>query len=295
MTAGLVEAYFSKNTYLPVQPVVRKKMIGILESNASMEVRRAALEEAVYAFPLVAYNLLRYINSDVFKLKTKIVVLKQAVSLPTIDKLSELIRAMPEVAPEVDEKFSLSRFEEHARATALSVQILATLAKKFSTLDRERVYTAAMIHDVGRLFLVMSDIGGYMTVFRESADMPSVIEAERKYYGTDHAVLGGLAAEAAGIKDADVLTAIKMHHDIPTGAGVLLAYADRIVKRFGIGPSGGTSMNILSAGQDDNRLKAAVEEEVHMTIGEILMHVLSEVDTQMAGGMVQFKMVVGAV
>lgn len=243
-----------------------------------------AVEDMAYAHPLFSYNLLKLVNSPVFNLKNKIVGLKQAVLLPTFDKLAELFGAMPEYPADLDDIFSLSRFEEHSRATALTVQILAGLGRRFSSVDRERYITAALLHDVGRVFLLLSDPPGTLKMMKESEETGLVIENEKKYFGTDHATLGALAMDAAGISDVDLLDAVRMHHGVPSGAGVLVAYADRVVKRFGIGPSEGMALSVTPETQEDLRLKVALEETVHLTVGEVLMRILSEIDTLMISG-----------
>lgn len=291
---GLIESYFSKTPYLPIRPDVRAKLRLVMESTAeAQEVRRMALEEAAYAYPLFAYNLLKLVNSEVFNLKTKIVAIKQAVLLPTFDKFGELIAASPDYPPELEAGFSLARFEEHGRASALAVQLLASLGRRFSTVDRERLYTAALLHDVGRVFLVMSDPAGYARVQREDPEAPSIVESERKYFGTDHATLGANALEAVGISDKGMLEGVRGHHEVPTGEAVLVAYADRIVKRFGIGPSDALSLSAGQTGQDDVRMKVAVEEALHHTIGDILMHVLSDIDGRIIAGMPNLKSLTG--
>lgn len=292
----MIEEYFSKTEYLPVQPFLRVKLRTIIESNEGQETRRAAIEEAACAFPVFAFNLLKLVNSPVFNLKTKVVTLKQAVMLPTFDKLSELVASMPEYPAGHEERFSLGRFEEHGRAAAVVVQLLATLGKRFSTIDRERLYTAALIHDIGRIFLVMSDLDGYVRLLGQHDETSSVISAEKKYFATDHATLGALALEMMGINEEPIQSAVRLHHEVPTGQAVLVAYADRLVKRFAIGPSGGFSpLGSAESGHDEARLRVAMEEAIYMTIGEIHMQVLSEVDAVLSSGLVQFKALAGKV
>lgn len=294
---GPIDAYFANAAYLPVQPSLRNKLRAVLDSNASQEVRRAALEEAAQAFPVFAYNLLKLINSPVFNLKTKILVIKQAVTLPTFDKLAEMLKAMPDYPAETEKIFSMARFEEHGRAAALTVQLLSQLSRKFSTLDRERYYTAALIHDIGRLFLVLGDPAGYSRLMREKTPGTQFIEIERGYFGTDHAMLSALAIEKMGVVDKEIVAAVRQHHEVPSGNAVVLAYADRIIKRFGIGLGLTTEMwqAMSSDNYDDLKLKVAVEETLHQTVGEVLMHVLSEVDTLLTSGLAQFKTLVGTV
>ena len=291
---GPVESYFSKTAYLPVQSAIRANLKTVIESTAPQEVRRTAIEEAAYAFPLFSYNLLKLVNSSVFNLKSKVVTLKQAATLPTFDMLADLIRSMPEYPADMEPTFSAVRFEEHGRATALTVQLLSSLGRRFSTLDRERFYTSALLHDVGRIFLLLSDVQGYRRIIAENTESTSVIDAEKKYYGTDHATVGVLALEAIGIGDADLLNGVRQHHETPSGPGVLVAYADRIVKRFGIGPSLAGAMSVSPDAADDARLKVALEETIHMTVGDALMHVLSEIDSTLSSGMPQYKSLIGA-
>ncbi len=295
--SNLVETYFSKHPYLPITPRLRHQLQAILDSSAPQETRRSAVEEAAYAYPTFTFNLLKLVNSEKFNLKTKIVVIKQASTIPTFELLADLLNQMPDYPADLESRFSLGKLEEHGRATALAVQLLATIGKRFSTQERERFFTAAILHDIGRCFLVMSDLNGYLKVVRdaEGDEESSVMIAEKTYFGTDHATLSAVALESIGITDTDMLTAVREHHGFPAGPTVLLAYADRFVKRFCIGPSDGVVMSVSMSNPDETRLKVALEEVLHMTIGDILMHVLSEIDTALTSGMVQFKYLAGGV
>ncbi len=279
---GQVETYFQHNDYLPVRPVLRARLQSILDSRSSPEMRRVAIEETAYVFPLFAFNLLKLVNSSKFNLKTKIVVLKQAMTFPTLEQFADLVCIMPEYPAELSDVLSLDRFEQHSRAAAVTVQILSSIGKRFSTLDRERLFSAALFHDIGRIFLAVSDPDGYQRLVSKTDESMPRLQAERMYFGTDHATVGALALESIGIADADVLSAVRLHHDVPPGFGVLVAYADRLVKRFGVGPSTGSDMAVGVETRDDAVLRVAVEETVHETIGEVLMHVLSEVDAHLA-------------
>ncbi|MBI4179615.1 HDOD domain-containing protein [bacterium] len=295
---GPLDDYFSKHEYLPYQPRLRRRLLTVIEASASQDVRRAAIEEVAHIQPVFAFNLFKFVNSQAFNLQTKIIRIKQAATLPALEALGKMIEATPEYPPELERLFSLERFEEHGRVTALAVLILSQLSKRFGTVQRECLYTAAMLHDIGRLFLVSSDPAGYARLLNESAALDPekrapVLEAEMKYFGTDHATLGVAALERIGIVDKDICAAVREHHSVPPAGGpVLLAYADRVVKRFGMGPSfGGASFDDA----EDARIKIGVEESLHLTIGEALMHILTDIDNLRAGGMINFKNLAGDV
>jgi len=126
---------------------------------------------------------------------------------------------------------------EHAVATALAADMLSS---RLSRKDRSTVYTAALLHDIGKTVLNLYVGKSYDPIFALVTDnrIP-FLDAERHVLGIDHQQLG-LHISRQWHFPPKVTTAIGYHHN-PLKAKenrdlvALIYVANRIVSAMGIG------------------------------------------------------------
>jgi putative nucleotidyltransferase with HDIG domain len=97
----------------------------------------------------------------------------------------------------------------HSVITAILSQLLI---KKAKLQVDSALFTAALLHDVGKLVLntyIEGEIGNLVEVTQKEG--LSLIEAEREAFGIDHAELGGIIAETWQFPSA-LINSIKNHH-----------------------------------------------------------------------------------
>jgi len=100
---------------------------------------------------------------------------------------------------------------EHA---TLAGPVAARLAEHPAIkLDAKQAYTAATLHDVGKIALSNSHASDYeRVVSRVYNEATSFVAVEREHFGFDHAELGARIAEAWGLP-ATMVAVIRHHHD----------------------------------------------------------------------------------
>jgi putative nucleotidyltransferase with HDIG domain len=162
----------------------------------------------------ITANILKLCNSAYFGIKVPVSSLHQAVSFLGHRNLMSVIFASCSVkyyrsyVPGYDlEKGELWR---HSVACAILSQILA---QKSGQKDHQVLFTAGLLHDIGKLVLSVF----VKDRFEEIIDLVrsqrcSFLDAEQRVLGLDHAQLGGRIAEEWNFPPA-MSRAISLHHN----------------------------------------------------------------------------------
>jgi putative nucleotidyltransferase with HDIG domain len=103
--------------------------------------------------------------------------------------------------------------------------------------DRDRAYTAGLLHDIGRLALLAGYPKQYSALVTTSIeDALALIEAERAMFDVDHCEVGGYLASDWDFSD-DLRDAIVRHHAVPPpddgGLAALVNLACRLTDALG--------------------------------------------------------------
>ncbi len=81
---------------------------------------------------------------------------------------------------------------KHSLRVAAGCEYLSNLTK---IMDTDEAFIGGFIHDIGKMVLHMSNEQLYNKVIDAVNDGTGILEAERKYYDTDHVEAGGLLAK----------------------------------------------------------------------------------------------------
>lgn len=195
---------------LPALPGVVSE---VLEITSDINFDSRKLVAVVALDPGITINVLRRANSAYFGLAQKVSTLQQALlRIGVTDLVDIAISSGVVTLLDADlEGYQAPRgaLWRHSLAAAL---IARSLAKTLKFPQATEVYTAALLHDVGKIILsafVAEDMAAIEDLMaRERWPM---IDAERKVLGVDHAQLGGMAAKRWKLGDA-IGTAIRYHH-----------------------------------------------------------------------------------
>jgi putative nucleotidyltransferase with HDIG domain len=189
-------------------PSLPSLVLEILESfeNERMDVstlaRKIANDQALVA------RVMRVANSAFFGLSGQIGTIFEAISVLGFNNLRGLVTAAAIInsAPKNLGQFDQVAFWRHGICTAACAKALA----RRTGLNPEIAFTAGVLHDIGKLVIVMQ-FPALAADFNLAASDAESLSAERELLGFDHAALGGALAKRWNFP-ATLHEAISLHH-----------------------------------------------------------------------------------
>lgn len=173
-------------------------------------------EDTFKSDPALASELLLTANSVEFGLRAEVESIRHALALLGLERVSSLsfTIAMKFYMRNTPRRQVIHPVWSHSVATAL---ISETLGTAFHVPLRS-LYTAGLVHDVGRLGLLMSEGGKYELVLTHVHDsLDEATAQEQVSLGATHAEAGAFMAEGWGIPPV-VCDCIRNHHGGGNGA-----------------------------------------------------------------------------
>lgn len=198
---------------LPSLPAV---MADLLASMTQEEVDVEHLARQISRDQALTARVLRVANSSFYGLQKKVGSINDAVVVLGFRAVRSMVLAvgMNGVLKVADcPGFNMQAYFRHGVGVALAAR---SLAQRLG-LNADLAFTAGLLHDIGRLVLAANFSAQYAQVlaYRHQHDCPLIL-AERDLLGLDHAVVGGLLAEAWHFPDA--LRAAVVDHHSPASA-----------------------------------------------------------------------------
>jgi len=199
----------------PSMPGAPEKLLKLLDNP---DTTAAQIGQVLRYDPGLTANLLKLTNSAYFGLPCKVGSVKQAVVLLGWKRLVQLVMAscvnavMDKPVPGYD--LPAGELWRHSIAVSVAAE---DLAKELKISASEEIFTAALLHDVGKLVL-----GGFVKkelekIETEASRGISFEVAERIVLGTDHAEIGAKILKSWSFPSA-LVNAVRWHHD-PDSAG----------------------------------------------------------------------------
>jgi len=190
----------------------------LLELLNNADTTPAQIEEILQYDPGLTANLLRLTNSAYFGLSSKVGSVKQAVILLGWKKVIQLVMTtcvnaiMDKPVPGYD--LPPGSLWRHSVAVSVAAE---GLMKELGANVPAEIFTAALLHDVGKLIMGGFVIKGLEKIERAAEEGISFEMAEHKVLGTDHAEIGAQILKSWSFP-ADLVNAVRWHHD-PDSAG----------------------------------------------------------------------------
>jgi putative nucleotidyltransferase with HDIG domain len=168
--------------------------------------------------PALTANVLRICNSAYFGASTATCDIQEAVTRLGFQQVYQLAAAATgaRLLSAAQPGYGLEQGElwKHSVAAAVATQMIAR-----KTGDNENLaFTAGLLHDIGKIVLSQSLEGVYSKVVKETeAQQQSLLDAEKKILGVNHAEVGGRLLERWKFPP-NIVSAVWFHHT-PKGAG----------------------------------------------------------------------------
>ena len=205
---------------LPSLPVVVMELLDIVDQE---DADIGSLAQKVSQDQSLTAKTLQLANSSYFATRIKVTTIRQAITLLGFQNVRTLITtaALAGCFPErACEGFDHKLFMHHSTTTAMAASVLA----RHMGINADYAFTAALLHDIGRLVLVTSFPDEYAAAIAYRIEHAcSMRDAEIEIFGIDHARAGELLAIHWNFSDT-IRFAIAYHHEPDhTGAGFLAA------------------------------------------------------------------------
>jgi len=206
----------------PGMPGAASKLLALLNNT---ETPLAEIEAILRYEPGLTANVLRLVNSAYFGFSKKIGSVRQAILLMGWKRLTQLVVAscVSAIMDKPVSGYDLAPGDlwRHAVAVAVASEGLGKLLKVGGV---EEIFTAGLLHDVGKMVL-----GRFVEEHRVAMEVESYRErsfeqVEREIFGMDHAEVGAMILSQWGLPE-DLVLAVQYHHE-PMKAPKPLATVD---------------------------------------------------------------------
>ena len=168
-------------------PSVIVKALNIMKKpTASMK----ELGDIVMFDQSLTIKILALVNSAYYGFSQQISSINIALSLLGMVKVKNIIVAVamkPMMSNQGDKELW-----KHSMRVAAGCEYLANLTK---LMDSDEAFISGFVHDVGKMVLHMSNEKLYTKVIDAVNDGADILDAERKYFDTDHVKTGSLLAK----------------------------------------------------------------------------------------------------
>jgi putative nucleotidyltransferase with HDIG domain len=210
MNGSAVLAIGAKVSSLPGMPGQAAKLLQLLQDPEASAVQ---VETLLRLDPGLTANILKLANSAYFGFSSRIGSVRQAMLLLGSRRLVQLVIAssVGAVLKQPVQGYALSPGELWRHSIAVSVAAEG-LVGELKVAGAEEIFTAALLHDVGKLVMgafVQQDLPGIEAC---AARGESFHLAERAILGTDHAEVGAQILARWRFPEA-IVQAVRHHHD----------------------------------------------------------------------------------
>ncbi len=236
-----LESLLSRITEIPTLPTSVLRVMQMIEDPFCSS---SDLARVIQADPAMAAKVLKLANSSYYGFRQKIANVPQAVTLLGFATLKNtlLAAAVFDMFRISSTGFDLPALWVHSVSAATAAKLLA---KRVRYPQAEKAFTAALLHDVGKIVMARflpDALGEVVDVVRREG--LAMYDAERKVIGLAHPALGAWVLGKWGLP-APVVEAVEFHHH-PTRAqtsfdlAALVYLSNVLAHRSGLGCGGDT-------------------------------------------------------
>ena len=202
---------------VPPFPPVAVKLLSLL-ANPAVDTNDVA--DLIGSDATFTARLLQRVNSAEFGILANITNVRRAVALLGLDTTRQIVltHATAAYARGGLKTEAMRRCWQHTVATAVLADEIAMACDAFSSV----AFTAGIMHDIGRLGLLVAYPEEYERVIRDAAARSiDVLDFEAEEFGAHHAEAGRMLAERWGLPTEMLLIAGR-HHDPCEGTELTL-------------------------------------------------------------------------
>ncbi|MBI1891938.1 MAG: HDOD domain-containing protein [Burkholderiales bacterium] len=224
MAIGTISDIIKRVRDLPSLPAVVMDLMTCIDQEGA---GARTLGERLARDQALAAKTLRLANSSFYGMQRKVSSIPQAIAILGFDSVRTMVAAVAVAGafPAVRAgRFDFEIFWRHAIASAICAKVVA----KQMRIDGDQAFVAGLLHDIGRLVLVMHFPQEYEAVLDyRTANQCRLRQAELDILEIDHAQVGRMLAEHWKFP-VPIQNAIASHHDPVLGPVGALATAVQV-------------------------------------------------------------------
>lgn len=191
---------------LPTLPIIVSQVLHEL-NNPNSAIKDIA--SIIMRDQAISTKILKLVNSAFYSFPKRVGTVSHAISILGFEAVRGLILGISIIDTFKVKEFDLAMFWKHSIQTAV---MAGYVAKRVHYLRDDEAFTAGLIHDIGRLVLMLKKPEIYKQVIQAAHIANKTnIEIERQYLQTDHAVIGAELAKLWNFPTSYV-EAIGRHH-----------------------------------------------------------------------------------
>lgn len=205
-----LDKYINEIKTLPPAPRVLSQLLMLLNQP---DVHASQIVELITFDPALTAKVLQRCNNAAFGLASSVSNLDEAVTLVGFNAIYRLVAMVvgESLLSAEQEGYGIGRGElwEHSVTSAVAARVLA---RKLGG-EENLVFTAALLHDIGKLVLGAFLEDWKQSMFQQTGPSGrSLLEAEKTVLGVEHAEIGGRVLEGWNFPE-NLVNAVRHHHD----------------------------------------------------------------------------------
>jgi putative nucleotidyltransferase with HDIG domain len=194
----------------PAMPSTATKLLALLDDS---EASISHIEKVIKYDPGLTANILKLVNSAYFGIPLKVSSVKQAITLLGWKRLIQLVMTlcMSTLMKKPVPGYDLPQGELWRHSIAVSIAA-ENIVKALKIPDADEVFTAALLHDVGKLILGAFIKDDLRNIERMVSKGITFDVAEHIVLGTDHAEVGAQILKEWSFPE-ELVSAVCWHHN----------------------------------------------------------------------------------
>ena len=219
---------------LPTVPDNLKKLSRIIE-NPKLSLNE--ISDFVQSDPAITFRILKMVNCATYGFPGRIASVSHAIMLLGLNVVKGLLLGISVF--ELMQQ-AMAGLYEHSMGCAAAARIIA---QRKGLREPEEVYVAGLLHDLGKVVMILEFTEAYeASLACVAAENISIGEAEKRFFADNHPVLGAVLSEKWRFPKK--LTEAILYHHRPQAAEqfpvetAIVHFADILIKARGIGFSG---------------------------------------------------------
>jgi putative nucleotidyltransferase with HDIG domain len=253
-----IDSIIGGMAFLPPAFELLPRLLLLLDDN---EANCEDFAEIIRIDPGLTANVLRVSQSAVFRGSRRADSLSEAVMRLGAREVYRLVmEIVTSPALKMADGYAFGRVDlwRHSLATAIAAE---TLARKLTSEDAETVFSAALLHDIGKPLLARAAGATYFSLLKNCGENHFALhEAEKENFTVNHTEVAGRLLRCWKFPES-IVAAVAGHHS-PTTVGAALIYAGNIIA-YRIGQGNGYPPYAVSPDEATLALIGAEPVDLH--------------------------------